>query len=278
MLTRNGEHRCRHRVPARLPRLVQSGRHRQQRPGRRDRRLDAERADGRLHLRESQKVRRSRVRRGAAAISRRADRAERARAASGASSWDEAIELIATRLLEVREQLGRRSHPAVFLRRIEWPAHAGHARRRALPPVRHVAPRAHGVRGADRRGRAGALRQDAVGHLRGLSGRAAHRPLGRQPVDVGHPSRAVRARGAEIGRAAHRHRSAFDAAREAGRSPPGAEARHRRRDRACDPSLPVRGRVRRHAVSRRAHEGRRTAARAGGGMDVRARGRDLRRA
>ena len=221
MLTRNGEHRCRHRVSARLPRLVQSCSHGQQGPGRRDRRLDAEHADRRLHLREGQEVRRPRVRRRAAAISRRAHRTERTGTVPprrlGRSDR-------AHRHPHARgaRALGRRSHPPVFVRRIEWPADAGHARRRALPPVRHIAARAHGVRRADRRRRAGALRQDAIGHLRGLSGREADRSLGREPLDVRHPSRAVRARGAEIGRAAGRHRPALDAARAAGRSPPGA--------------------------------------------------------
>ena len=80
MLTRNGEHCCRHRMPARLPRLVQPGGHGQQGPGRRDRWLDAEHAHRRLHLRESQEFRRPCVRRCAAAISRRSDRTERTRA------------------------------------------------------------------------------------------------------------------------------------------------------------------------------------------------------
>ena len=39
----------------------------------------------------------------------------------------------------------------------------------AVAALRHVAARAHGVRGADRRRQHGALRQDAVGHLSGLS-------------------------------------------------------------------------------------------------------------
>ena len=39
----------------------------------------------------------------------------------------------------------------------------------ALAPLRHLAAGAHGVRGADRRRQHGALRQDAVGHLPGLS-------------------------------------------------------------------------------------------------------------
>ena len=88
-------------------------------------------------------------------------------------------------MLEVREQLGRRSDPAVLLRRLERAAHAGHARRRPLPPVRHVAARAHRVRGADRRRSAGALRQDAGGHLPGLSRRPADRPVGREPSASG---------------------------------------------------------------------------------------------
>ena len=45
----------------------------------------------------------------------------------------------------------RRSDPALLLRRLERPADAGHQRRAAVPRVRHVAARAHGLRGADRR-------------------------------------------------------------------------------------------------------------------------------
>ena len=57
--------------------------------------------------------------------------------------------------------------------------------------LRHVAARAHGVRRADRRRQHGALRQDGRRHLRGLPARAADRPLGRQPVGVGHSPRPV---------------------------------------------------------------------------------------
>ena len=77
-----------------------------------------------------------------------------------------------------------------LLRRLERPADAGHHRRAAVPAPRHVAAGAHGVRGADRRGQHGALRQDAVGHLSGLSRGDADRPVGREPVRVGHSPRA----------------------------------------------------------------------------------------
>ena len=49
----------------------------------------------------------------------------------------------------------RRSDPAVLLRRLERPAHAGHQRRDAVPRLRHVAAGAHGLRRADRRGQPG---------------------------------------------------------------------------------------------------------------------------
>ena len=88
MLTRNGEYRCRHRVPARLPRLVQSGGDPQQRPRHRDRKFgDRVYGDARLQY--------PAVRTGPKGQGRfrRID-------------WDEAIELIATRMLEVREHWG----------------------------------------------------------------------------------------------------------------------------------------------------------------------------
>ena len=102
----------------------------------------------------------------------------------------------------------RRVDPALLLRRIERPADAGQHRRAAVAAVRHVAPGAHRVRGADRRGQHGALRQDAVGHLSGLPGGQADHPVGREPVGVGHPPDPVRARGAEARREARRHRPA----------------------------------------------------------------------
>ena len=116
-----------------------------------------------------------------------------------------------SRFEQAKADARRRVDPALLLRRLERPADAGQHRRAAVAPLRHVAARAHGLRGADRRRQHGALRQDAVGHLPGLSGSEADRPLGRQPVGVGHPPRAVRPRGAEARREARRDRSADDA-------------------------------------------------------------------
>ena len=81
---------------------------------------------------------------------------------SRASRWDEAIELIADTHARDPRAMGRRSDPSVFVRRFERPADPRHARRRAVPPVRRVSARADGMRGADRRRGAVALRQDAV--------------------------------------------------------------------------------------------------------------------
>ena len=204
-------------------------------------------------------------------------RDQRARGVSRASSWDEAIELIATRLLEVRERWGgeailpfsyggsnglltQDTLDAVLFRRF------GTSRL-----ARTVCAAPTGVAAQALYGKMPSVTYEDYPR------RAAHHSVGRQSIDVGHSSRPVRARRAEARRAARRDRSAIDAARAAGRSAPGAEARHRRRHRARHPSLSVRRRVRRHAVSRRAHQGRRSAARARGGVDVRARRRDIRR-
>ena len=59
---------------------------------------------------------------------------------------------------------------------------AGHHRRAALPPARRLAPRAHRLRGGDRRAAARALRQDAGGRPSRLRARAPDRGLGTQPV------------------------------------------------------------------------------------------------
>ena len=64
--------------------------------------------------------------------------------------------------------MGWRVDPALLVRRLERAADAGHERRHALSPARRIAPGAHGLRRADRRRQPGDVRQDAVGHLRGL--------------------------------------------------------------------------------------------------------------
>ena len=109
---------------------------------------------------------------------------------SRACGWDEALDLIVEKLGPSATRMGRKPS-SLLLRRIKRLDDAGQPRRGAVPPARRVATRAHGVRGADRRREHGALRQDAVGHLRGLPGGAAGRALGHEPVDLGHPRDAV---------------------------------------------------------------------------------------
>ena len=173
-----------------------------------DRRLAQEPGHRRLHLREGPEVRRARLRPGSAALSggpqgpqgrgpvraRDVGRSARARSPSGCE--------------RAKARIGRRVDSALLVRRLERPADAGQPRRAAVAALRHVAAGAHALRGADRRGQHGALRQDAVGHLSGLSGGRADHPVGRQSVGVGHSPRPVRARGAEARREARRHRSA----------------------------------------------------------------------
>ena len=152
----------------------------------------------------------------------------------------------------------RRVHPAVFVRRVERSADAGQFRRAAVAAVRHIASGANAVRGADRRRQHGALRQDAVGHLSGLSrGRADH-PVGRQPVVIGYPPHPVRSRGTGAGREARRRRSPIDADVASRRRAPAGQAWHRRRRGAGDPPAPVHDRARRRAVSSGAHARRRS--------------------
>ena len=103
---------------------------------------------------------------------------------------------------------GARSHPSLLLRRLERPADPEHQRRRAVAPLRHVAPGDDHLRGADRRRQPGALRQDARRRLPGLSAREADHPVGREPVGVGHPSRPLRQGSAGRRRDARRDRSA----------------------------------------------------------------------
>jgi tetratricopeptide (TPR) repeat protein len=85
----------------------------------------------------------------------------------------------------VLDPVRRGGDPSVQLRRLERPAHTGQHRRDAVAPLPHVAARAHGLRGADRRRQHGALRQDALDHLRRLPEGEPDRRLGREPLDVG---------------------------------------------------------------------------------------------
>ena len=153
-------------------------------------------------------------------------RAARAKDGSSASPWDEALELIAERM--------QRGEGGVTAARRSCPYSYGGSNGLLTQDnldatlwrrLRHVAPGAHALRGADRRRQHGALRQDAVGHLPGLSRGHADRPLGRQSVGVRHSPGAVRPRGAEARRQARRRRPADDAAGAVGRRAPGGPAR-----------------------------------------------------
>ena len=215
----------RNRVSARLSGRLQPRRHRAARQGRRHRRLAQEPGHRRLHLREGPQVRRARLRPRSPALPGRPQGPQGRRASSSACRGTKRSSSSPTRFEQAKADVRRRVDPAVLVRRIERPADAGQPRRAAVAAVRHVAAGAHGVRGADRRGEHGALRQDAVGHLPGLSGRAADRPVGREPVGVRHSSRPVRARGAE-------------ARREAGRRSIRARRRSRGRPTCTSPVKP----------------------------------------
>src|SRR3954463_2453026 len=109
-------------------------------------------------------------------------------------SWDHAMELVAQKMREAKAESGGASilpysyggsnglltqdnFDATLWRRF------GTSR---LPPTPcGVAARAHRLRRADRRGEPGALREDGVGHLRGLSPGAVDCALGRQSIRVG---------------------------------------------------------------------------------------------
>ena len=200
--------------------------------------------DRRLHLRQGPQVRRARLRPGSAAAIRRSGRDAKARDASSASPGTRRSSSSSERMQRREGRVRRRVDPALLVRRIERPADAGQSRRAAVAAVRHVAARAHGLRGADRRREHGALRQDAVGHLPGLSRGGADHPVGRQPVGVGHSSRAVRPRGAEARREARRR--SIRARRRSHASADvhlAVQAGHRRRRRAGHPPLSLRERA-----------------------------------
>ena len=95
----------------------------------------------------------------------------------------------------------------------------------AVPRLRHVAPRAHRLRGADRRRQPGALRQDAGRHLPGLRHAKLIVLWGVNPAASGIHLVPFLKEARAAGREAGRHRSPRDLARAAGRSAPRAAAR-----------------------------------------------------
>ena len=94
----------------------------------------------------------------------------------------------------------RRVDPPLLLRRLERPAHPGHHRRAACSAG--WAPRGSRARSAPRRParpRPGSTARWPGVAFAGLRARAADRPLGRQPLGLRHPPRAVHPGGAEAG-------------------------------------------------------------------------------
>ena len=123
--------------------------------------------------------------------------------------------------------------------------------------VRHVAAGAHGLRGADRRGQPGALRQDAVVTYQDYSHARLIVLWGVNPSASGIHLvpyvREAQKRGATL----VVDRSAHDAAGAAGGSAPRAAGRAPTCRRAGDPPVPVRRRARGRGVPARAHARRR---------------------
>ena len=173
--------------------------------------------------------------------------------------------------------LGSRGRPALLVRRLERPGHAGHRRRAALPPLRRQPAGAHRLRRTDDGRHQRTLRPDAGRRLCRLPARAPHHGVGRQPVRVRHPSGAAHTRGDERRRRAGRHRSAPHRARQTGGHPSRGAAGHRRRGRAGAAPVPLRARPGGRGVSRRPHPRRGCVARARRGMDRGARRRRCRR-
>ena len=244
-----------------------------------DRRVAAQSGDRRLHLRKGSALPRARVRRRSAAVPGDSQRPERDARSFERASWDDALALIAERLSEPREQWGGESilpysyggsnglltqdtSDATLFRRL------GASR---LARTVCAAP-------------TGAANQALYGKMPSVTyedfpRRAADRHLGREPVGVRHPPRAATS---AKRRAAARSSIVVDP-----RTTPLAKhadihladpAGHRSAGRARDPSVSVRGRPCRSRVPRRAHPRRRSAARQGAAVDVRARrGRSRRR-
>ena len=140
-----------HRLPARLSRCVHARCDGARRPRHEDRRIDGQPHHQRLHLRQGAPLPRARLRRRSAALSGRPAR----RQGRGAVQARDLGRCARADRGEVRGGARRRRRgddSSALLRRLERIPHAGLRRRDPVPSLRHVAPAAHGVRGADRRG------------------------------------------------------------------------------------------------------------------------------
>ena len=194
----------RHRLPARLPGRLQPRRHGRGRP--RHRASTATRAnpvtDGFICA-QGPRASPSTSTAPTAAPPGRAARAQGRAGASRACRGTRRSTSSRSGCCERRDGWGGEGDPAVLYGGSNGLLTQDTTDARALPPARRLAAGAHGLRGAHRRARPGPLRQDAGRRATGLRARAADRALGRQPVGVGHPPRAVhparrRRRGAKL--------------------------------------------------------------------------------
>ena len=208
---------------------VDDGRHR------RRRRRAGEPAHAGLHLPEGEAPRAAGLRAGAGARLRSCAPGRRARASSGAASWDEALDLVAAR---IRRRAGRRTAPRRWCPTIYNSSARGAADRAADAAVRgarRVRSRRHDLRGDPRQGVGRDVRRHALGRPARRRARAAGRRLGREPDRLQHPLPAAGQRGpAERARSSWSSTRAAPAMAKRADLPPRAAARHRRRARAGD--------------------------------------------
>ena len=166
-----------------------------------DRRLARQPGDGWLHLREGPPLPRARVRRRSPAVPGRAQGTRKATRASSASRGTRRSTSSPTRMRETRDRWGGEailpySYGGSNGLLTQDTSDATLFRRLGASRLARTVCAA-----ADRRGQPGALRQDAVGHLRGLPRSPVHPAVGREPVVVRHPPRSLHPRGAEARRA-----------------------------------------------------------------------------
>ena len=168
-------------------------------------------------------------------------------------SWDEALDAIAERMLQIREQWGAEAIlPFCYggSNGLLTQDTNDAAMFRAFGTSRLARTVCAAPTGAANQG---FVRQDARRHVRRLRSRAADHPLGRQPVGLRHPYRSVLEGSDESRRDARRHRSAPHVARQTGGLASCATAGHGPSARPRHSQLPVRARIRRHVVHQPTH-------------------------
>ena len=189
-------------------------------------------------------------------------------------SWDEALNLVVSRMKDLAAAGRGGAHPALLLRRLERIPLAGRGGRPPLSPARRFPARAHRLRGPVGARRDRPLRQDAGNRPAGLPALEARRSLGREPFRLRHPPGALHPGSAEPGSASRRRRPAPDAPGRAGgpahRAAPGNGPSARPRGHP----VALRERARRRRVPLDSRDRSRGAAPAGLSLDARRRGPD----